>query len=244
MTDTPNYGFNRYPQFSVNHISDYLSTVHATQRTKLICAAKFPKKVEVAAYSQVRQALKRALTTDNFDRDGLDFLAGKLEARTLMESGYNRDEALRCIKAVRAFQDTFTPRRFGRYELSANPKTLLKSISGVKLKVSLDALVTQSQDGEIFAGGLILLYAFSSDRTAITDRLAAASALILWALEDGQMQPLPRLCMAVDLAETKVVKASRSHERFRERVEASCSEVAARWNEIEPPHDYDGPDWR
>lgn len=58
------------------------------------------------------------------------------------------------------------------------------------------------------------------------------------------MEPLPRLCMSVDLAEKNIVKASGSNTRFRERVVESCKEVAARWYDIEPPHGYDGPDWR
>lgn len=228
----------------MNHISDYLATSHATQRTRVIRNAKFPKKVEVAAYSQIRKPLKVALTKDEFDRDGLEFLIGKMEAKALTETGYNRDEALRCAKAARAFQETFNPKSFARYTLSPSTKTVSKNIAGVKINVTLDAMVTETKDDVTHAGGIVLLYAFSADRTNVADRLAAASGLILWALESGQMQPLPRLCMAADLADRNIVKASGSHERFRQRVSDSCSEVAARWDEIEPPDDYDGPSWR
>lgn len=244
MANTPNYGFNRHPQLSVNHISDYLATSYATQRTKLICAAKFPKKVEVAAYTQIRRPLKAALTKDQFDRDGLEFLVGRLEAKATTEAGYNKDEALRCAKAVKAFQETFNPKSFSRYRLSPATKTISKHVSGVKINVTLDAIVTESKDDMTHAGGIVLVYAFSSDRANVKDRLSAASGLILWALEGGQMPPLPRLCMAADLADRNIVKASESHERFRQRVLDSCSEVAARWASIEPPDDYDGPDWR
>jgi len=58
------------------------------------------------------------------------------------------------------------------------------------------------------------------------------------------MPPLPRLCMAVDLAENSIVKTRDFFQRFRERVTDSCSEVSARWAAIEPPADCDGPDWR
>ena len=228
----------------MNHISDYLATSYATQRTKLICAAKFPKKVEVAAYAQIRRPLRAALSKENFDRDSLDFLADRLEGKALTETGYNRDEAKRCAKAVRAFQETFEPKKFSRYDISPSQKTISRPISGVKVNVTLDALVTQSKDDITSSGGIVLLYAFSADRSSIKDRLSAASGLILWTLEGGQMPPLPRLCMAIDLADTNVVKASASNERFRQRVEASCREVASLWDDVEPPHDYDGPDWR
>jgi hypothetical protein len=174
----------------------------------------------------------------------LEFLVAKLEGRAQAEIGYNRDEALRCAKAVRAFQSTFQPKKFAKYDISAGGKTLIKSVSGIRLKVTLDAMVTETKEGMTSAGGITLLYAFSADWPDLKDRLSAMAGLVLWALEDGQMPTLPRLCIAVDIAETNVVKASANHQRFRERVEASCREVAAQWSDIEPPHDYDGPEWR
>ncbi len=117
-------------------------------------------------------------------------------------------------------------------------------MSGVKLKVTLDAMMTETKGDVTSARGVTLLYALSADRPDLKDRLPAMEGLVPWALEDGQMPTLPRLCMAVDIAETNVVRASASHQRFRERVEASCREVAAQWGDIEPPHYYDGPKWR
>lgn len=244
MSDTPKYGFHRHPQFSVNHLAEYLATTNATQRTKLICAAKFPKKIEVGAYAQIRSQLRAALTKPQFDGTGLDFLADKMDGKARTETGYYRDEALRCAKAVRAFQDTFNPKTFARYSLSASARTLTKTVAGVRINVSLDAVVTETKGDAVNAGGIVLLYAFSADRSDVAGRLAAASNLIFWALEGGQMPPLPRLCMAVDLAEKSIVKASDSFQRFRERVTDSSSEVAARWHGIAPPADHDGPDWR
>ena len=225
-------------------MAEYLATTYATQRTKTICAAKFPKKIEVASYTQIRNPLKAALTKSQFDRDGLEFLAARLESKANTEVGYNRDEALRCAKAVRAFQETFNPKALAKYTFSASGKAVSKSIAGVRLNVSLDATITEAKGDVTNSGGIVLLYAFAADRSDVPGRLSAASHLILWTLEGGQMQPLPRLCMAADLAAKSIVKATDAHQRFRERVTDSCSEVAARWNSIEPPHDYDGPDWR
>lgn len=228
----------------MNHISDYLAATYAPQRTKLICAAKFPKKVEVAAYAQIRNQLRTALTKPNFDGDGLDFLADKLDGKARKETGYNRDEALRCAKAVRAFQDTFNPKSFARLTISSTSKAISQTVAGVRLNITLDATLSEAKGDAMHSGGIVLLYAFSADRGDVKGRLLAAANLILWALEGGQMPPLPRLCMAVDLAEKSIVKASDSHQRFRERVTESCSEIASRWDAIEPPSDYDGPDWR
>ena len=81
MAMSPNYRFNKNPQFSLNHISEYLASTNATQRTQTIRAAKFPRKIEVAAYTQVRRPLQKALLGDEFGRGDLDFLASTLQAK-------------------------------------------------------------------------------------------------------------------------------------------------------------------
>lgn len=224
-------------------MAEYLACQNATQRARVMRAAKFPKKVEVAAYSQIRRPLSDALSKPRFGRDDLDFLADRLDAKAQREAGYNRDEALRCARAVRAFQNTFNPSAFRRCDVSSMTGTLTLRVSGVRVKVTPNALVTASQGDEIKAGGVILLYAFSTDRSGVKDRLYTASGLLLWALEGGQMEPLPRLCMAADIAGNEIIKASASYTRFRERISDSCIEVAAGWAAIAPPDDYDGPSW-
>jgi len=227
----------------VNHLAEYLATTNAIQRTKVITGAKFPKKVEVASYGQVRKALRDAITKPNFGSDDLEFLADRMEIKAAQETGWGRDEAMRCLKAIRAFRASFNPKSFSKVSLSPAQKGLFVRVEGVKVNVTLDAMITAEKGDETNAGGLVLLYAFSAERGDIKDRLTATSGLILWALEGGQMNPLPRLCMTVDLAQQDIVKASGSFARFRSRVEESCKEVAARWEDIEPPHDYDGPEW-
>lgn len=219
----------------MNHISQYLATSNATQRGRVIRSAKFPKKVEVAAYSQVRDAIKKSLFKADFGRDDLDFLADRMDAKARTETGWHESEALRSAQAVRAFQQTFDPKAFKRYTISAAPKSLSVEISGVKLNVTMDAAITQVHKGVTYSGGLILKYAFGADRSTVDKELSNAAGLLFWALDGGQMEPLPRLSLAIDLAEHNIVKASASHTRFRLDVTSSCSEIAARWDEIDPP---------
>jgi hypothetical protein len=243
MASTSNYGFNRTAQFSVNHMAEYLTTENASQRTKIIGRAKFPKKIEVAAYAQVRRPIQNALTKPNFDKPSLELFASRLAAKAVREEGYQRDEALRCEKAVRAFLTTFESRSLKKCAFGPAPSLLALQVERVRLKISLDATITAESDGVTNSGGMVLLYAFSSGRDAIHGRLSAATGLIFWALEGGQMEPLAKLCMAADIAGNEIVKASNSFSRFRGHVSESCSEIAARWDSIRPPHDYDGPRW-
>jgi hypothetical protein len=244
MSGSPNYSFRREPTFSVNHISEYLATENAAQRTKILRAAKFPKKVEVAAYGQVRAELKVALSAADFGADQLAFLVERLDAKARREIGYAKDEALRCKRAVEAFISHVSAKRFRGYQIVPAPEGLILSVSKVRIKVSMDAAVLQTVGETTNSGGIALVYSFSSDRDPIEPRLRAMTGLMLWALEGGQIEPLPRLCMAVDLATGNIAKASSSHARLREHVRESCDEAAARWPTVEPPDDYDGPDWR
>ncbi|PXW57000.1 hypothetical protein C7450_10737 [Chelatococcus asaccharovorans] len=228
----------------MNHISEYLATENALQRTRIIRAAKFPKKVEIAAYAQIRKSLQAALSKPEFDRSGLELLADRLSTKARRETGYARDEALRCERAVRAFIETVQSTALSKLQISPAPSPLRLHQSGVRLKVTMDAAVSSETGGTVNSGGIVLLYAFSADRGPVKDRLNAMTGLLFWALEGGQMEPLPRLCLAIDLAGGEVLRASSSHIRFRQHVAESCHEIAARWETIDPPDDYDGPDWR
>lgn len=228
----------------MNHISEYLATDNAPQRTRVIRAAKFPKKIEVAAYAQIRKSLQMALTKPEFDRVALEFHADRLVAKARTEVGYQRDEALRCERAIRAFLETMAAKAISKVNISAAPPSLSVRKDGVRIKVTMDAALSQESNGVTNSGGIVLLYAFSADRDPVKGRFSAMTGLLLWALEGGQMEPLPRLCMAADLATGEVAKASSSHVRFRQHVSDSCHEIAARWASIQPPDDYDGPDWQ
>jgi len=105
--------------------------------------------------------LKAALVKDDFARDDLDFLADKLDSKALNESGWHKAEALRCSEAVKAFQDTFNPKVFSRYTISPSTKTISIMIGGVKLNVTLAAMITQTTKGVTNSGGPVWALIFS-----------------------------------------------------------------------------------
>jgi len=108
-----------------------------------------------------------------------------MDAKARTETGWHKSEALRSAQAVRAFQDTFDPKVFKKYLISSAPKNLSVKINGVKLNVSMDASITQDHKGTTHSGGLILKYAFGTDRSSVAKELTNAAGLLLWALEGG-----------------------------------------------------------
>lgn len=139
---------------------------------------------------------------------------------------------------------TFNPTGFKKCTFSAAPAALSMILEGVTISVWIDAAVTSTADGVTNSGGIILLYGFAADRGSFKEKLTTAASLILWSLEGAQMEPLARLCIAADIARAEIVKASNSTSRFRTKLTDTCGEIATCWDRVEPPPDYDGPNWR
>lgn len=248
MSESPNYQFHRKPRFSANHVAEYLTTQNATQREAVIRKAKFPRKVSVIAYSQALPAMGKFLSTNSSDASYFDDVLARLEAKERREQGYNRDEAQRCQAAIREFIKTYEQSTLRRCRFSDGPRDVAFTISGVRINVRMDApIFEETPTGEGFAGGCVLIMASTDEaRKNIDDRKKHVAALIHWGLEESssQFEPLPRLCMSFDPFGGDIVRAPKAFERLRKSITSSCHEVAARWDDIEPPAGYDGPAWR
>lgn len=248
MTETPNFGFHPNPRFSANHLAEYLTTANASQREAVIRKAKFPRKVNVVAYSQALPAIGKFLGSNSNDLSYFDDVLARLAAKERRETGYPSDEAKRCQAAIAAFKQTFPASASRKYRFLPGPQDAVIKISNVRVNVRLDApIIEEAKDGQLFSGGCVLLMASTDDaRKNIEERRKHVAALINWALEGAttQAEPLARLCMSFDPFGGEITKAPTSTERLRKSMTSSCHEVAARWKDIEPPSGYDGPPWR
>lgn len=247
MSDTPNYQFHRKPRFSANHVAEYLTTQNATQREAVIRKAKFPRKVSVIAYSQALPAIGKFLSTNSGDPSYFDDVLARLAARERREQGYNRDEAKRCQAAINAFIETFQRSTLRKCTFGVGPQDVTFPVSGVRINIRLDApILEEAADGQAFSGGCVMLMASTDDaRKNIEERKKHVAALVHWGLEESssQFEPLPRLCMSFDPFGGDIVRAPKAIDRLRRAIASSCHEVASRWDDIEPPAGYDGPDW-
>lgn len=248
MSNSPNYSLRKSPQFSVNHLTDYLSTSGAPQRETVIRRAKFPRKPSLIAYQQASTEIGRFLSGDTSDLASFDPALERLKAKARREMGYNRDEALRCIAAIEEFRKTFRKHRASRHRYADGQHDVPMTIGGVRINVRLhSSIIEEAPDGQTYCGGCVLFLANSDDvRKGIEARRRQVASMIHWALEETQrnMEPLPRLCMSIDPFGGTIVKASAANERFRHAVTLSCQEAADWWDRVEPPDGYDGPAWR
>ena len=138
-------------------------------------------------------------------------------------------------------------KKFSKYQIINKKVDVPINESGVRINVRLDASLNEtSKLGDINTGGIVLFTARSAvSRKHIEKRRRNVTQLILWALEgQGNYDPLPRLCMSVDLFGQKIIKASGVSGQYRGYVESACKEAALKWDSIAPPKDYDGPNWQ
>jgi hypothetical protein len=245
MSEAPHYRFHVSPRFSANHLAEYLCTTNARQRTAIIREAKFPRRVQVAAYSQIKPDIIRFLAANSGDLSHFDVSLERLAAKARNDDRPSaRLEARRCISAIEAFKEAFVKGRARNYSFTSGSTTILK-LEGVSVHVPLDVGVVETEKGRSHSGGCVLFMSASADaRKSIEDRRKQVASLVQWSLEGGQMEPLPRLCMSFDVFGGKIEKAPAAFTRLRGDMRDSCHEVAARWNEVEPPNGYDGPEWR
>lgn len=249
MSDPPNYRFYSNPRFSVNHVAEYISADNANQRETVIRAAKFPRKTSVAPYSQAKRIICDFLVSNSGDPDALNDDIQRLETRLRREpDGWMRDEILRNIAAIEAFQIAFKTTRAKRLRFVAGPKDVTMLLEGVRINTRMElSLIETSKEGVTFSGGVVMLIANAdASRKKIEERRKTVAALTHWSLQKSSpnIETLERLCLSFDVFGNVATPASKSVERLRANVISSCREAAANWSNVQPPSGYDGPDWR
>lgn len=224
-------------------MAEYLSEIRPTQRTKIIRDARFPRREQPHAYSRIRGHMGRLLTDGKGQLPSLNLAIDRFEAEAESLVGQERAELRRCAKALRLFTSLYTTSRLGRFTFGGG-KALVQSLHGLSLKTSLVATISEaSAAGETYLGGCAVITA-SDDGTGTFDmRLRRTAGLILWGLEtESQQKPLPRLCMAIDVLGSRIMRAPPTYERFREDVNDAAQTIVREWPKVSPPHGYDGPD--
>jgi hypothetical protein len=248
MSDTPNYGFYKHPRFSANHLADYLCTNDATQRERVIRDAKFPKKAKVIPYQRVTPIFRDFLRNGNSDLSYFDRPRERLAAQAKKEDGPLKSELLRCIKAIDAFMDTYVKGRLDSFQFGTAHTDIIFKLCGVSINCRLTPPISHtSKNGSLNSGGCVFFLAGSAPaRKNIEDRTKFVAATVHWALESvsTNIEPLPKLCLSFDVFGKNVVSAPAAYSRLRNKMEASCREVANGWDQIEPPSGYDGVPWR
>jgi hypothetical protein len=236
MRATPVFGYYPEPRFSVNHLTDYMATTNASQREKVIQDAQFPRKKPITAYQLPRREIQRFFTSGKGDVSFFDLTRSKLE-HTILVDEEGRAEARQDLKALDAFIALYKTKRWTKLEMGLSGVDVPVVISKVPVNVRLNATLFETdKQGVRNSGGVVLFMAqTASARKNIEERRRQVSQLVLWALEaDRNVEPLPRLCMSIDVFGGEIVKAQEVSERFRDYARSACREAARSWDEVLP----------
>ncbi|MEL6592598.1 MAG: hypothetical protein AAFQ68_21045 [Bacteroidota bacterium] len=223
-----------------------MATTNASQRNRIIQKAKFPASKPITAYQFAKGRLQSFLVGGGWDFSYFDIPLEKLKY-VIETDEQKRDDARRDLKCIEAFKVLMQSKKFSKYDIYDKKADIaLRPIPEVLVNVHLDAALTETSDSGILnSGGIVLFTAATSEsRKNIEVRRRQVTQLILWGLQShGNIEPLPRLCMSLDVFGGEVIKAAAVSEQFRKYAVDACAEAALKWNSIEPPADYDGPDW-
>ena len=212
----------------------------------MIQEAKFPRSKPITAYRFARQEIQNFLSSGKKDIAYFDLPISKLN-QTIETNEAKRADARMDLRAIEAFIDLFKSKRWHKYDMGLKKVDVPLKVNGVRINVRLDVSLTETtESGSSHRGGIVLFFGRTAEsRKNIENRRRWVTQLILWALEGkGNVDPLPRLCMSMDIFDGQLIKASSVSEQFRDNVRDSCREAELKWDAIEPPVDYDGPTWK
>ena len=221
----------------------------ASQRETVMRAAKFPRTTAVVPYSSSRRIITDFLPNHENGLDKIEVQIDRLETQLRREpDGWNQDEIKRNLEALAAFKATFSKRRLKKLKFTTGPTDLTMSLEGVRVNTRLDVGVIETdEDGSAYSGGVVLFMANGgSARKNVAERAKTVAAMVHWNLQEvgGNIEPLPRLCLSLDVFGGELTKAPSAIDRLRANMKSSCKEAASNWTQVEPPPSYDGPDWR
>ncbi|WOJ90733.1 hypothetical protein RZS28_05435 [Methylocapsa polymorpha] len=240
------YGYRANPQLSAAQIAAYL-LASPTRRKSIIRDARFPKRSIVAQYSKAREGLV------SFLGDGTRSLHHLVDTTDYLEKRGNRADASDWLKrdsrmsieAVAAFQRAYNKLGFRLLDCRETPARL-PALDEWAAKISVDIDVTihvPTETGKDRIGAAILLFSRgeSSEAKRIEQSKTIASLIFRFCnrfmLDRGD--PDKKLCLAVDVftGSSQGPQGQRKLDHIRD----ACEEIAARWDTINPPEDYDGP---
>lgn len=201
MIKSPVYKFYAKPRFSVNQFTDYMATTNASQRNRIIQKAKFPASKPVTAYQFAKREIQGFLASGKGDFKYFDLPIAKLE-HTIETDEERRDDARKDLKCLEAFISMMKGKKLSKYNFLLKAADMaLRAIPEVLINVRLDVSLTEAAaNGQTNSGGIVLFTAATQEsRKNIEARRRQVTQLILWSLEGGNLEPLPRLCISLDV---------------------------------------------
>jgi hypothetical protein len=246
----PKYGYRASPQLSANQMAEYVGNISSTRRTTIIREARFPKTSQVAQYVKAREGLVNFLTDGTRSYRHISDAVDYLEKRRLKPDAtpWTKRDCQGSVEAFDAFQRGYN--KIGLAKLDCRPvQGRLPPLDQWPTKVSVAINFTihkPSPGGKDRIGGAVLLFSKGeSSSKARIERSKTIAGLIYTFCNRFYSSlgvPDPSLCLAVDVFGGVAYQPQGTFAKKLRNVEDACEEIAARWETVRPPDDYDGPE--
>lgn len=245
-----NYTYRASPQLSANQIAEYLSATPG-RRKSIIQEARFPKTSQRARYRGARDCLSAFLCdgTRSFNHiaKALDHLKGR--AAKPMATDWVKEDSQLSVEAIEAFQRSYNRLGLPAVECAALPRRLPPLVfAKTKINVHLDVVARRKNlHGPDAIGGAI--FVFSRGEKAEKKRVERCKTIAGLAYDfcverlSGMGQADTSICLGVDVFGQRSYPPPGTFAKKRKQIEDCCEEIYARWWSIDPPLDYDGPDF-
>jgi hypothetical protein len=246
MLDTnENYRVHSEPRISANQLSEY-ALASPSRRQVILRNAKYAPTFLVVRYSEARSSVCDFLKDGTRPVAKLHKSEADLKASAASaESKFKENDALLSAEAVASFaafvSDTKQyPKPFSNLTFCPLVGTMPKmSMSGVDVSVQMD-LVSKNASKET-CGGVLLQTSKTISAKSWREEHSLYTTSLIWMASTqfltGHGTVDRNLCYALDLFGKRAIKAPTSYKTRVKNLEAACSEIAAMWDNIEPPAD-------
>lgn len=237
----------RGPRISINKLADYLQTSSVTKRRKILYDQKFPQKSEFKTlwYDQAKRPIKKSLLSSDLKLTAISQVIDKLQ-KEIIELKVNYPEIPSdilkhknkihkkesCLEALTNFLENFTLfDKYKTHKFSTDSASGFVEISGVRVSVEPDAIITGAVRGKDFIGGLKLYF---SKTTKLDKEMGKTiSSVVYHYLKEFSDKSNSQHCFVLDVMNSATFTASASYSRKIKEIEIACDEIRIVWASLE-----------
>lgn len=221
------------PQISANDLALYLVSTDVG-KLGIIRRNKHQSKHAVSPYQDCKRWITRFLLSDVRDRtilaSGIEYFENLAEDPSTITS--KREDAKRSKTALDAFFAAYNALELGKIDFRPAPKLAPLMIKGVKVSTTLDLLTVTPVKGVEHQGGVILRLTQADESDRRDDMGGYSATLAHMQVEDkrpGRGEPLPRICLSIDVQNRTRYEAKAGASRRRSNIEAACTMIKSIW---------------
>jgi len=244
LDHSDNYRIHHEPRISANQLAEY-ALASPSRRQAIMRNAKYAPIFLVVRYSEARASVCDFLTDPTRPIAKLHTAeAGLRSTAEQHTSKFKENDALLSAEAVRSFAQFCEPGQIPKQFSKLTFKPVVGSfpklpICGVDVSVQIDLI--SSNIAKETCGGVMLQTSKAIAAKSWREEHAKYVSSLVWMSTSvhltGHGVVDRALCYSLDLFAQKAVQAPKSYKTRVKDLEASCSEIAALWSNVQPPSD-------